>query len=231
MARLAAGVSGHGRAAPRAATTGASHTHIAAAGQGGAVMAKAPRLAPAASACVMAMALAMAAHAALPAGQGADAPREALASADVSAKFDDGFYDRVQQWIAEAGAAGAAGASGAAGGQGAPNSEPALEVLAGGRPAGSVIDLAPTAGTAGVSLRATDAEGDAVAFSMDVLEATMAPGAAASSPPALADHGNGTATLTVDGSAAGEYLVALSASDAHGEDWGTYLIRVAPAAG
>jgi len=230
MARLAAGVSGHGRAA----TTGASHTHIAAAGQGGAVMAKAPRLAPAASACVMAMALAMAAHAALPAGQGADAPREALASADVSAKFDDGFYDRVQQWIAEAGAAGAAGASGpsgAAGGQGAPNSEPELDVLAGGRPAGPVVDLAASAGMASVSLRATDAEGDAVTFSMEVLEATMAGGAEPSSPPALADHGNGTATLTVDGSAAGEYLVALSASDAHGEEWGTYLIRVAPAAG
>jgi len=49
-------------------------------------------------------------------------------------------------------------------------------------------------------------------------------------PPALTDHGNGTATLTVDGSAAGEYLVELSASDAHGEEWDVYLVRVAPAA-
>ena len=129
------------------------------------------------------------------------------------------------------GAAGAAGASGAAGGQGAPNSEPALEVLVGGSPAGPVVDLAASAGRASVPLRAVDAEGDAVSFSMDVLETTMASGAAAASPPALVDHGNGTATLTVDGSAAGEYLVELSASDAHGEEWDTYLIRVAPAAG
>jgi len=117
-------------------------------------MERAPRLAHVGSVCVAAVALALAAHAALPEGQGVYGPREALASAGVSAKFDDGFYDKVQQWIA-----------------------------------------------------------------------------AAASPPALVDHGNGTATLTVDGSAAGEYLVELSASDAHGEEWDTYLIRVAPAAG
>ena len=125
----------------------------------------------------------------------------------------------------------ASGASGAAGGQGAPNSEPDLDVLVGGSPAGPVVDLAASSGRASVLLRATDAEGDAVSFSMDVLETTLASGAAAASPPALVDHGNGTATLTVDGSAAGEYLVELSASDAHGEEWDTYLIRVAPAAG
>jgi len=56
-------------------------------------------------------------------------------------------------------------------------------------------------------------------------------GAAAASPPALADHGNGTATLTVDGSVAGEYLVELTATDAHGEEWDVYLVRVVPAAG
>jgi len=43
------------------------------------------------------------------------APAAALATADVSAKFDDGFYDQVQEWIAEAGAGGASGASGASG--------------------------------------------------------------------------------------------------------------------
>jgi len=40
-------------------------------------------------------------------------PVAALATTDVSAKFDDGFYDQVQKWIAEAGAGGASGTSGA----------------------------------------------------------------------------------------------------------------------
>ena len=128
-------------------------------------------------------------------------------------------------------AASGSGPSGAAGGQGGTNSEPELEVLVGGSPAGPVIDLTASEGRASVSLRTTDAEGDAVAFSMVVLETTMASGAAAASPPALADHGNGTATLTVDGSVAGEYLVELTATDAHGEEWDVYLVRVAPAAG
>jgi len=123
------------------------------------------------------------------------------------------------------------GGSGAAGTAGAANSEPELEVLVGGMPAGPVVDLAASAGTASATLRATDAEGDAVALSMRVLEASMAAGAAASSPPALTDHGNGTATLVVDGSAAGEYIVELTAADAHGEEWGVYLVRVAPASG
>ena len=130
-----------------------------------------------------------------------------------------------------AGASGASGAGGAAGGQGAQNSEPELEVLVGGRPAGPVVDLAASTGTAGVSVRATDAEGNAVSISMAVLETALAGGATPASPPALTDHGNGTATLTVDGSTPGEYLVELSASDAHGEEWDTYIIRVAPAAG
>jgi len=127
--------------------------------------------------------------------------------------------------------AAASGSGGPSGAQGTANSEPELEVLVGGRAAGPVVDLAASAGAATVSLRTTDAEGDTVTLSMRVLEASMAAGAVASSPPALTDHGNGTATLTVDGSAAGEYLVELTAADAHGEEWGVYLVRVAPGAG
>jgi len=187
------------------------------------------RPASVALACVVAVMLALAAPHAPHWDQGAHAtpgmPAAAAAAADVSAKFDDGFYDDVQRWIAEAASAGPSGAQGTA------NSEPELEVLVGGRAAGPVVDLAASAGAATVSLRTTDAEGDTVTLSMRVLEASMAAGAVASSPPALTDHGNGTATLTVDGSAAGEYLVELTAADAHGEEWGVYLVRVAPGAG
>jgi len=66
------------------------------------------RLACSAIACAAAAILALAAPASLDWNQGTPAPprapAEALASPDVSAKFDDGFYDKIQGWIAGAGA-------------------------------------------------------------------------------------------------------------------------------
>lgn len=118
-----------------------------------------------------------------------------MTAAGVSAKFDGGSCDDVQRWISEDAPAGATGASGclpgAAEGRGT-ISDPALEALAGGSPAGPAVDLAALAGATGATLRATDA--------------------VAASPPALTDNGSGTATLTVGRPAAGE-CPALSAAD------------------
>jgi len=166
-------------------------------------------------ACAVAAILALPAAAALLAEQAAQDPpgimAPALASADVSAKFDDGFYDQIQGWI------GAGGASGAAA-----NSEPELEVLVGGRAAPPLIEVPVSAAPATVSLRATDAEGDAVTFSLW----TAAEGA----PVSLTDHGNGTATLTVTASAPGEHPFEVAVSDAHGEEWAPHILRIVPAA-
>jgi len=148
---------------------------------------------------------------------GSPVPSVALASPDVSAKFDDGFYDKIRGWIAGAGAGGAAGgASGAAA-----NSEPELEVLVGGKPAPPLIEGPVSAAPATVSLRATDAEGEAVRFSLW----TAGEGA----PVSLTDHGNGTATLTVTVSAPGEHPFEVAVSDAHGEEWAPHILRIVPA--
>jgi len=68
-------------------------------------------------ACAVAAILALSAAAVLLAEQVAQDPpgimAPALASADVSAKFDDGFYDQIQGWIGAGGASGATGSSGA----------------------------------------------------------------------------------------------------------------------
>jgi len=72
-----------------------------------------------------------------------------------------------------------------------------------------------------ISLRATDADGDAVAFSLWT--------AGVGAPIALADHGNGTATLTVTATAPGEHPFEVSVSDAHGEEWAPHILRIAPA--
>ena len=144
-------------------------------------------------------------------------PYAALASPDMSAKFDAGFYDKIQGWIAEAGAGRVTGASGAAA-----NAEPELEVLVGGEAAPPLIEVAVSAAPATISLRATDAEGNAVSFSL------WAAGDAA--PISLADHGDGTATLTVTASSPGEHPFEVAASDAHGEEWAPHILRIVPAA-
>ncbi len=107
---------------------------------------------------------------------------------------------------------------------GAHNSEPELEVLLGGVPVRRV-DLAESPGIACVELRAPDAEGDAVAFSLRVRETVpLDPLAGAGMPPVLVDHGDGTATVMVDRSAAGERLVEIAASDMRGEGWDAYAL-------
>ncbi|MDD9801057.1 MAG: hypothetical protein OXU53_00660 [Deltaproteobacteria bacterium] len=115
------------------------------------------------------------------------------------------------------GSGAAAGASGAAA-----NAEPELEVLVGGEAAPPLIEVAVSAAPATISLRATDAEGDAVTFSL------WAAGGAA--PISLADHGDGTATLTVTASSPGERPFEVAASDAHGEEWAPHILRIVPAA-
>jgi len=72
---------------------------------------RAVRLACAAAAILALSAAALLAEQAAQDPPGIMAP--ALASADVSAKFDDGFYDQIQGWIGAGGASGAAGSSGA----------------------------------------------------------------------------------------------------------------------
>ena len=107
------------------------------------------------------------------------------------------------------------------------NSEPELEVLLGGVPVRGHVDLAESPGAACVELRAPDAEGDEVAFSLEVVEtAPLDPLADAGAPPVLVDHGDGTAMVMVDKSAVGERLVEIVASDVHGEEWGEYTLRI-----
>ena len=111
-------------------------------------------------------------------------------------------------------------------GEDAHNSEPELEVLLGGVPVWR-IDLAESPGVACLELRAPDAEGDAVAFSLRVHETMpLDPLVGAGAPPVLVDHGDGTAMVVVDKSAAGVRAVDIAASDAHGEEWETYSLRV-----
>ena len=118
-------------------------------------------------------------------------------------------------------ASGSGGAAGGASGAAA-NAEPELEVLVGGEAAPPLIEVAVSAAPATISLRATDAEGDAVSFSL------WAAGGAA--PISLADHGDGTATLTVTASSPGEHPFEVAASDAHGEEWAPHILRIVPAA-
>ena len=128
---------------------------------------------------------------------------------------------------------GAAGASGAAGTVDTPNAnlEPELEVLVAGTPAPSVIDLPVSTTPAIISLHAMDAERDAVAFSVRVVDgAGGLPSDGFVSPLVLVDHGNRTATVAMDRSAAGEHVVEFEAADAHGEEWDMYVIRIVPIA-
>jgi len=111
----------------------------------------------------------------------------------------------------------------------APNLEPELAVLVGGEPAGPIIDLAASGAPARIELRADDPEGDPVRFSVSAGDSTY--GERAASMVRLADRGDGTAALLVDRDEPGELALDISASDAHGEEWDVYFVRVAPAPG
>ncbi len=104
--------------------------------------------------------------------------------------------------------------------------QPELEVLLGGVPVRRV-DLAESPGVACLELRTPGAEGDAVDFTLNVIEtAPLDPLAGAGAPPTLVDHGDGTAMVMVDKSAAGERTVQIGVSDAYGEELDWYILRV-----